>query len=74
MQIPILSIDLPSGLDCDTGLPLGARCVRAARTVTFVALKKGFSRPASAAYTDFVTIGDIGCPRELIETVARETA
>jgi len=30
-DIPILSVDIPSGLDCDTGEPLGPACVRAYR-------------------------------------------
>jgi len=38
---PILAVDIPSGLDCDTGEPLGA-AIRAAYTVTFVAVKRGF--------------------------------
>jgi NAD(P)H-hydrate epimerase len=68
--VPILAVDLPSGLDCDTGEPLGA-CVRATRTVTFVAEKTGFANPASRVYTGEVIVGDIGCPRELIERVRR---
>ena len=32
----VLAVDIPSGLDCDTGEPLGAT-IRAAHTVTFVA-------------------------------------
>jgi NAD(P)H-hydrate epimerase len=68
--VPILAIDLPSGLDCDTGEPLGA-CVRATRTVTFVAEKSGFANPASRIYTGEVIVGDIGCPREFIERVRR---
>ena len=63
----VLAVDLPSGLDCDTGEPPGA-CVRATRTVTFVAEKVGF--PAAAAWVGRVTVGDIGCPRELVEEVA----
>lgn len=38
---PILAVDIPSGLDCDSGRPLGI-AIRAAYTVTFVAVKKGF--------------------------------
>lgn len=71
-QIPVLAVDLPSGLDCDTGRPLGPACVRATRTITFVALKSGFSNPQSGAYTGPVVVGDIGCPRELIEWVLQE--
>jgi NAD(P)H-hydrate epimerase len=66
---PILAIDLPSGLDCDTGRPPGA-CVRATRTVTFVAEKVGFANPEARQYTGEITVADIGCPRELIEQVS----
>lgn len=62
---PILAIDIPSGLDCDTGRPLGP-CVVATRTVTFVAEKTGFASPESHRYLGRVTVTDIGCPRELI--------
>jgi NAD(P)H-hydrate epimerase len=67
---PVLAIDIPSGLDCDTGLPLGP-CIRATRTVTFVAEKVGFANPEARGCIGQVTVGDIGCPRELIEEVAR---
>ena len=65
---PILSIDIPSGLDCDTGQPMGT-AVRATETVTFVGLKKGFLTPGADAYTGIVHIADIGAPRELTETL-----
>jgi len=70
-DIPILSVDIPSGLDCDTGEPLGPACVRATRTVTFVAEKIGFANPAARPYLGEVIVGDIGCPRELVEKVWR---
>jgi NAD(P)H-hydrate epimerase len=66
---PILAVDLPSGLDCDTGHPPGA-CVRATRTVTFVAEKTGFANPEAKQYAGEITVADIGCPRELIEQVS----
>jgi NAD(P)H-hydrate epimerase len=59
---PVLAIDLPSGLDCDTGLPLGTAVVTATQTVTFVAAKAGFANPASRQYTGQVNVADIGCP------------
>src|SRR6516162_10003742 len=37
----VFAVDLPSGMDCDTGQPLGA-CVQANHTATFVARKVGF--------------------------------
>ncbi len=67
---PVLSIDLPSGLDCDTGEPLG-NAIRARATVTFVAAKKGFANPASRPYTGRVIVCGIGAPRELIAEVSR---
>jgi NAD(P)H-hydrate epimerase len=66
----ILAIDVPSGLDCDTGKSLGV-CVRATRTITFVAEKVGFANPDAKQFLGEVIVGDIGCPRELIEEIAR---
>lgn len=60
---PILAVDIPSGLDCDTGEPLGAT-IRADYTVTFVAAKKGFAEPGAAAYTGEVYIASIGVELE----------
>ncbi len=61
----ILAVDIPSGLDCDTGKPLGL-AVKAETTVTFVARKKGFDTPGSQTYTGQVIVENIGAPRELI--------
>jgi NAD(P)H-hydrate epimerase len=68
-KCPVLAIDVPSGLDCDTGRPLG-RCVTAHSTITFVEEKIGF--PNAREYLGDTFVGDIGCPRELIEQVARD--
>jgi NAD(P)H-hydrate epimerase len=67
----VLAIDIPSGLDCDTGKPLGAKCVRATKTITFVTEKAGFARPAAREFLGEVIVGDIGCPRELIDDQAK---
>jgi len=37
---PIVAVDLPSGLNADTGMPVG-RCVEAAATVSFIGRKRG---------------------------------
>jgi NAD(P)H-hydrate epimerase len=65
-ETPVLAVDLPSGLDCDSGEPLGA-CVRAAHTATFVAPKRGFLNPAARAWTGAVHVIDIGAPRVLVD-------
>ncbi len=62
----ILAIDIPSGLDCDTGEPLGP-CVKATHTATFVAPKRGFLNPASREWTGEVHVIDIGAPRKLVD-------
>jgi hydroxyethylthiazole kinase-like uncharacterized protein yjeF len=56
---PILSVDIPSGLDCDTGLPLGT-AIKANCTVTFVAVKKGFAFENARPYTGDIFIASIG--------------
>jgi NAD(P)H-hydrate epimerase len=61
----VLAVDLPSGMDCDTGAPLGA-CVRATWTMTFVARKVGFDAPQAAQFTGEVHVAPIGVPRKLI--------
>jgi NAD(P)H-hydrate epimerase len=61
----VFAVDLPSGLDCDTGQPLGV-CVRADHTATFVARKIGFDVPVAANWTGEVHVIDIGVPRALL--------
>ncbi len=56
---PILAVDIPSGLDCDTGLPFGAS-IKANCTVTFVAVKKGFIFENTRAYTGDIFVASIG--------------
>jgi NAD(P)H-hydrate epimerase len=63
---PVFALDLPSGLDADTGQPLGV-AVRACATATFVAPKLGFTAPGAADYTGTVVVIDIGLPRRLLE-------
>jgi len=58
---PILALDVPSGLDADTGEPLGA-AIRARATATFVAPKLGFAAPGASAFTGEVRVIDIGIP------------
>ncbi|MEA3493104.1 MAG: NAD(P)H-hydrate epimerase [Candidatus Margulisiibacteriota bacterium] len=55
--IRVLAVDVPSGLDADTGKPLEI-AVRARKTVTFVAPKKGFSR--AGKYCGKIVTKDIG--------------
>lgn len=56
---PILAVDIPSGLDCDSGEPLGA-AIEATWTVTFVAVKRGFRSADAASYTGEIFVASIG--------------
>jgi NAD(P)H-hydrate epimerase len=67
--VRVLAVDLPSGLDCDTGQPLGP-CIRAAHTATFVAAKRGFEAPGASAYTGRVHVIGIGVPPSLLQAFA----
>lgn len=71
--VPILAVDLPSGLDCDTGVA-ARRTVRARITCTFVAAKPGFFTPGAEQYTGRVELLDIGAPRRLIEEILSNAA
>lgn len=66
-----LAVDLPSGLDCDSG-EAATPTFRADHTCTFVAHKPGFLVPSASQYTGQVHVIDIGVPRTLIEQIARQ--
>ena len=55
----ITSVDIPSGLDCDSGEPLGV-CVHATKTVTFHRMKKALD--ISPKYGGDVAVSYIGIP------------
>jgi NAD(P)H-hydrate epimerase len=65
---PKLAVDLPSGLDCDTGIA-AKHTIRAAETCTFVAAKPGFFLLDAAQYVGRLHVLDIGAPRQIIEKV-----
>lgn len=57
-----VAVDLPSGLNADTGEPCGV-CVRAQTTVTFQFAKRGFENPAAEPYMGRLIVADIGIPQ-----------
>ncbi|MCI0361926.1 MAG: NAD(P)H-hydrate epimerase [Planctomycetaceae bacterium] len=63
-----LAVDLPSGLECDTGLASDPT-VRADHTCTFVARKIGFENPAAPEFLGVVHVLDIGAPRRLVAEI-----
>lgn len=67
--VPVVAVDIPTGLDCDSGLAEGP-AIHAALTVTLCARKKGFDHPGSASFTGEVVLADIGVPAETVARLA----
>jgi NAD(P)H-hydrate epimerase len=63
---PVLAVDIPSGLDCDTGEPLGPT-IRSTHTATFVAAKAGFLNPNAKPWLGRVHVVGIGAPKKLVD-------
>ncbi len=63
---PVVAVDLPSGLDGDTGLPQGI-AVRATMTVTFGLPKQGCLRGEGPAHVGRMVVDSITIPRALLE-------
>jgi NAD(P)H-hydrate epimerase len=62
----VFAVDIPSGLDSDTGRPLGPT-VRAHHTGTIAAMKKGFAQSEAQTWLGKVHVIDMGVPRRLLE-------
>ncbi len=65
MQAPVLSADVPSGLDAQTGIPYG-HCVRADRTLTFEYPKIGLLLTQSPDLIGELIVRGIGLPHDLL--------
>lgn len=63
----IVAIDVPSGLDADSGNPLGEACFSADLTVTFVRKKPAHVLATGRFYCGEVILADIGAPAPAIE-------
>jgi NAD(P)H-hydrate epimerase len=66
---PVVSVDIPSGVDASTGRVLGV-AVRAALTVTFAAAKLGHLLYPGAELTGQLQVADIGIPRSLMDAAS----
>ncbi len=60
----IVAVDIPSGLDADTGQPLGA-AVRASETVTLGFMKRGLVTGLAADHVGRLSLATIQIPREI---------
>ncbi len=66
----VISVDIPSGLECDTGQALGG-AVRATHTVSFCGMKIGFEAADAISYLGQLSIGDIGAPQSLLQACSQ---
>jgi NAD(P)H-hydrate epimerase len=66
---PILALDVPSGLDADTGWPRGD-AVRADLTITFVGLKQGLFLGAAPDYCGELAFAGLQIPESAAQTLA----
>lgn len=73
MNIPVLSLDLPSGIQADTGEVLGA-AIEANVTVSFIGAKIAHCLDHSRRYCGKVFVDDIGLPQEVFDTIAKPVA
>ena len=69
LKVKVVSLDSPSGLQCDTGLVLGV-AIRASLTLTFGIAKPGFFIAEGPGHVGKTKIIDIGFPPELVKRCA----
>ncbi len=66
--IAVFAVDIPSGLNSDTGQPCGS-CIRAHGTATFALAKVGHFTHPGAEYSGKLSIIDIGIPQSVVQDV-----
>ena len=65
---PVFAVDIPSGLNSDTGQPCGT-CIQARATATFAFAKTGHFLFPGAVYTGDLDIVDIGVPVHIANAI-----
>ncbi len=75
--VPVLAVDVPSGMNADTGLPVAAGdgppgpVVRASVTVSLLGLKPGYLTLAAQEFLGDCLVAPIGAPRALLGRLGR---
>ena len=67
-HLPVIAIDIPSGLGSDTGEIHGV-CVRADTTVTMGLPKIGLLKPVAADFVGRIEVADIGFPQQFVDKI-----
>jgi ADP-dependent NAD(P)H-hydrate dehydratase / NAD(P)H-hydrate epimerase len=71
-QLDAVAVDIPSGIDGNTGRILGA-AMRASVTVTFFRPKPGHALLPGRLHCGELVVGDIGIPEEVLGPIAPKT-
>ncbi|MGR3310895.1 MAG: NAD(P)H-hydrate epimerase [Candidatus Brocadiales bacterium] len=66
LNIPVVAVDIPSGLDCNTGAILGT-AIKSTKTVTLCCPKAGFFHNAGPSHVGELVTAGISIPRLLIQ-------
>lgn len=70
-NVPIMAIDIPTGIDADTGSKLG-NPIKAFLTVSFIGIKTGLIEGDGIQYTGDLVVDDLGLSSTLLESVPIE--
>lgn len=65
-RLPVLALDVPSGLCADTGAVLG-EAVKAEKTLMFIAAKRGLYTASGVEYSGEVMLDSLSVPEKLYE-------
>ncbi|MFW2373064.1 MAG: NAD(P)H-hydrate dehydratase [Gammaproteobacteria bacterium] len=69
--VPVISVDIPSGLSADTGTVMGV-AVKADMTISFIGLKKGLFTHQAADYCGEIFFDSLSVPEEVYKQVAAD--
>jgi ADP-dependent NAD(P)H-hydrate dehydratase / NAD(P)H-hydrate epimerase len=68
LQKPVIALDIPSGLNADTGCVMGC-AVSAARTITFIGLKQGLFTADAADYCGTIHFSSLQIPGAVFQQI-----
>ncbi|MAI05695.1 MAG: hypothetical protein CBC47_00765 [Alphaproteobacteria bacterium TMED87] len=72
LKLPIISIDIPSGINCDTGSLMGG-AIRSDLTVTFFRPKRGHFLLPGKDFCGDIIVDDIGIPDDVLKVLDNKT-
>jgi ADP-dependent NAD(P)H-hydrate dehydratase / NAD(P)H-hydrate epimerase len=67
-HVPVLALDVPSGLNADTGVPLGT-AIHATLTVSFIGAKRGLFTADAREYAGEVLADSLNVPEDVFKTM-----